>query len=243
MAKKKAKKIAPKKKAKKVATKKAISKKKVSKKASGTTSASKKKSKKKLISSAANKKAKKKAKATTISKKKTTTKKVLSKKAVSKKKANTSPKSVATNTKSKKADSLVPDKIELDKAKVEPVIDVQIQSNIQSEIELQKSSLKAVVSIKSDTSLDLSEDSDDQNVMTTRRVKMIERYIRQGRTWDDIEKLLVDHAIDYDMRKDFEVRKIIRHPKLGVGYITQVINNRMTVFFESGFKNLIMNYS
>ena len=78
--------------------------------------------------------------------------------------------------------------------------------------------------------------------LSTRKARLVEKYIRQGKAWPDIEKNLIDFAQKYSMKANFESRSVIAHPKLGIGYVMAASNNRMTVYFQEGIKNLIMNY-
>lgn len=231
MAKKKAsKKKAPAKK-KSIAKKKTATKKKAAKKVA----------KKKVAKKASAKKVTKKA-AKKVSKKKVAKKapKKVSKKAVKKVTKKVTKKAQAKSTKTKKV-KLDTKKVPK-KAKQEPMVEeIEVKpTKPVNQTEDSKVALKKEVVVKelvAENTVELNPDG-----LTTRKARLIEKYIRQGKSWADIEKVISEFAVGYNMREEFHSRSVIHHQKMGVGYVMSAGNNRMTVYFREGVKNLIMNY-
>ena len=108
----------------------------------------------------------------------------------------------------------------------------------QKEDSLKNKKLKALV--KEQKSAKTKDKSSEE--LTLRKARLVEKYIRQGKSWEEILKNIENFAQAYSMRKEYEARTVIDHSSLGLGYVMAANNNRMTVYFEDGYRNLIMNY-
>lgn len=232
--------------AKKKITKKKVAKKKVAKKISKKKSTAKKATaKKKVAKKAATKKKKKVAKKVT---KKANVKKVVKKKVakkVTKKATKKAPKKVAKKP-SKKAIDKNEDLTEKTSKKV---VKADESASLEIEIKQEAPVSKALNDIKEALKVETKKvkpstknNLEELEGLSVRKARLIEKYIRQGKSWVDIEKVISEFAVGYNMKEEFAARSVIHHKNMGVGYVMTASNNRMMVYFQEGIKNLIMNF-
>lgn len=103
-----------------------------------------------------------------------------------------------------------------------------------SKVEVNKQALKAET-VKKKTITEVEE-------LSVQKVRQIERLIQKGAGWEGILSHIENAAIPYNMKASFEEKTAIKHPKMGIGYITSAENDRLRVLFSEGTKSLIMNY-
>ncbi|MCB0348251.1 MAG: hypothetical protein KDD37_05420 [Bdellovibrionales bacterium] len=82
----------------------------------------------------------------------------------------------------------------------------------------------------------------DPGLLTKQQVKSLEKLIQKNAEWDVISGVLGQNAIPYKMHNTYQNKMAIKHPVLGLGYVTLAENHKMTVLFKDGNRNLIMNY-
>ena len=106
----------------------------------------------------------------------------------------------------------------------------------------QKQKVEEVKEAIKDSAVTPSKSSTYLGELSRAQIRSIERMIQTGGEWEKIASYLEGVAKPYSMGLNFSEKTAISHPKLGVGYIMSAENNRIKVFFESGIKNLVMNY-
>lgn len=82
----------------------------------------------------------------------------------------------------------------------------------------------------------------DPGLLTKQQVKSLEKLIQKNAEWSLISGVLEANARVYKMHDSFQEKMAIKHPVLGLGYVTLAENHKMTVLFKDGSRNLIMNY-
>jgi hypothetical protein len=79
-------------------------------------------------------------------------------------------------------------------------------------------------------------------VLSKQQVKSLEKLIQKNAEWSLISGVLQLNARPYKMQEAYKEKMAIKHPVMGLGYVTVAENHKMTVLFKDGTKNLIMNY-
>ncbi len=82
----------------------------------------------------------------------------------------------------------------------------------------------------------------DPGLLTKQQVKSLEKLIQKNAEWNLISGVLEANARPYKMHDKYQEKMAIKHPVLGLGYVTLAENHKMTVLFKDGSRNLIMNY-
>ena len=60
--------------------------------------------------------------------------------------------------------------------------------------------------------------------------------------WEGLKEDIDENTVqDYNVRGSFSAKTAIRHPKFGLGVVTESLHNKIEVMFKEGSKSLIQN--
>ncbi len=151
-------------------------------------------------------------------------------------------KQVATKAKvSKSAKSTKVSKVTKATKSAKPVEKKMAKVKSAAKVEVSKVALKKEATKKKAVS-SKPEEILDPGLLSKQQVKSLDKLIQKNAEWEMISGVLEQNAIPYKMQNAYQDKMAIKHPVLGLGYVTLAENHKMTVLFQDGNRNLIMNY-